>query len=119
MGLFTYSDILKLKSHPNAVKDEFGRLLIGAGVGITKDFLERVYALQQVGADVIALDSAHGHSKGVIAALKEIKKNFKNSNVIAGNVGTAAGAKALDLRIRFNPCQSQKIRCWRQNARGH
>src|SRR5258705_1735617 len=94
-GLFTYSDILKLKSHPNAVKDEFGRLLIGAGVGITKDFLERVYALQQVGADVIALESGHGHSKGVIAALKEIKKNFKNSNVIAGNVGTAAGAKAL------------------------
>jgi IMP dehydrogenase len=94
-GLFTYSDILKLKSHPNAVKDAFGRLLIGAGVGITKDLLERVYALQQVGADVIALDSAHGHSKGVIAALKEIKKNFKNSNVIAGNVGTAAGAKAL------------------------
>ena len=94
-GLFTYSDILKLKSHPNAVKDSFGRLLIGAGVGITKDVLDRVYALQQVGADVIALDSAHGHSKGVIAALKEVKKNFKNINVIAGNVGTAAGAKAL------------------------
>jgi IMP dehydrogenase len=94
-GLFTYSDILKLKSHPNAVKDSFGRLLVGAGVGITKDVLDRVYALQQVGADVIALDSAHGHSKGVINALKEVKKNFKKMNVIAGNVGTAAGAKAL------------------------
>jgi IMP dehydrogenase len=94
-GLFTYSDILKLKSHPNAVKDSFGRLLVGAGVGITKDVLDRVYALQQVGADVIALDSAHGHSKGVINALKEVKKNFKKINVIAGNVGTAAGAKAL------------------------
>jgi IMP dehydrogenase len=94
-GLFTYSDILKLKSHPNAVKDEFGRLLVGAGVGITNDILERVYALQQVGADVISLDSAHGHSKGVIKALKDVKKNFKNLNVIAGNVGTAAGAKAL------------------------
>ncbi len=94
-GLFTYSDILKLKSHPNAVKDSFGRLLVGAGVGITKDLLDRVAALQQVGADVIALDSAHGHSKGVIAALKDVKKNFKNINVIAGNVGTAAGAKAL------------------------
>ena len=94
-GLFTYSDILKLKSHPNAVKDAFGRLLIGAGVGITKDLLDRVYALQQVGVDVIALDSAHGHSKGVISALKEVKKKFKNINVIAGNVGTAAGAKAL------------------------
>jgi IMP dehydrogenase len=94
-GLFTYSDILKLKSHPNAVKDAFGRLVVGAGVGITKDLLDRVAALQTVGADVIALDSAHGHSKGVIAALKEVKKNFKNINVIAGNVGTAAGAKAL------------------------
>jgi IMP dehydrogenase len=94
-GLFTYSDILKLKSHPNAVKDGFGRLLVGAGVGITKDLLDRVAALQTVGVDVIALDSAHGHSKGVITALKEVKKNFKNINVIAGNVGTAAGAKAL------------------------
>ncbi len=94
-GLFTYSDILKLKSHPNAVKDSFGRLLVGAGVGITKDFLDRVAALQHVGVDVIALDSAHGHSKGVIDALKEVKKNFKKINVIAGNVGTAAGAKAL------------------------
>jgi IMP dehydrogenase len=94
-GLFTYSDILKLKSHPNAVKDAFGRLVVGAGVGITKDLLDRVSALQQVGADVIALDSAHGHSKGVIESLKKIKKNFKSMNVIAGNVGTAAGAQAL------------------------
>jgi IMP dehydrogenase len=95
IGLFTYSDILKLKSHPNAVKDSFGRLLVGAGVGITKDVLDRVDALQNVGVDVIALDSAHGHSKGVISALKEIKKNFKKINVIAGNVGTGEGAKAL------------------------
>lgn len=94
-GLFTYSDILKLKSHPNAVKDSFGRLLVGAGVGITKDMLDRVAALVAVGVDVIGLDSAHGHSKGVIDALKSVKKNFKNINVIAGNVGTAAGAKAL------------------------
>ena len=94
-GLFTYSDILKLKSHPNAVKDQFGRWVVGAGVGLTKDLLDRVAALQTVGADVIALDSAHGHSKGVIAALKDVKKNFKNINAIAGNVGTAAGAKAL------------------------
>jgi IMP dehydrogenase len=94
-GLFTYSDILKLKSYPNAVKDQFGRLLVGAGVGITSDLKDRVAALQQVGVDVIALDSAHGHSKGVIAALKDVKKNFKKINVIAGNVGTAEGAKAL------------------------
>lgn len=94
-GLFTYSDILKLKSHPNAVKDSFGRLLVGAGVGITKDLLDRVAALQNVGVDIIALDSAHGHSKGVITALKSVKKNFKSMEVIAGNIGTAAGAKAL------------------------
>jgi IMP dehydrogenase len=84
-----------LKSFPNAVKDAYGRLLVGAGVGITKDMLDRVAALQHVGVDVIALDSAHGHSRGVIEALKDVKKNFKKLNVIAGNVGTAAGAKAL------------------------
>ena len=95
IGLLTYRDILQLKSFPNAVKDSFGRLLVGAGVGITRDLMDRVSALQQVGVDVIALDSAHGHSKGVIAALKEVKKNFKKINVIAGNVGTAAGAAAL------------------------
>ncbi|MFM2138941.1 MAG: hypothetical protein RJA57_1248 [Bacteroidota bacterium] len=94
-GLFTFSDILKLKSHPNAVKDGFGRLLVGAGVGITNDLLDRVHALQQVGVDVVALDSAHGHSRGVINALKSVKKNFKNLRVIAGNVGTAEGAKSL------------------------
>ncbi len=95
IGLLTYRDILQLKSFPNAVKDSFGRLLVGAGVGITRDLMDRVAALQQVGVDVIALDSAHGHSKGVISALKDVKKNFKKINVIAGNVGTAAGAKAL------------------------
>jgi IMP dehydrogenase len=95
IGLLTYRDILQLKSFPNAVKDSFGRLLVGAGVGITLDLMDRVYALQQVGVDIIALDSAHGHSKGVIQALKNVKKNFKKINVIAGNVGTAAGAKAL------------------------
>ena len=95
IGLVTYSDILKLRSHPLAVKDQFGRLLVGAGVGITSDTLDRVAALQQVGVDVICLDSAHGHSKGVIETLKKVKKNFRGLEVIAGNVGTAAGAKAL------------------------
>src|SRR6187399_758914 len=75
----------KLKGHPNAVKDSFGRLLVGAGVGITRDMLDRVAALQNVGVDIIGLDSAHGHSKGVINALKDVKKNFKKINVIAGN----------------------------------
>ncbi len=95
IGLITYRDILQAYSFPNAIKDQYGRLLVGAGVGITKDVLDRVSALQHVGVDVIALDSAHGHSKGVIEALKLVKKNFKGLNVIAGNIGTAAGAKAL------------------------
>lgn len=95
IGLVTFSDILKLKSHPNAVKDAFGRLLVGAGVGITKDTIQRVDALYRVGVDVICLDSAHGHTKGVIDTLKAIKKKYKNLQVIAGNVGTAVGAKAL------------------------
>jgi IMP dehydrogenase len=94
-GLFTYSDIIKLKSHPNAVKDISGRLLVGAGIGITKDSLQRVEALYSFGVDVICLDSAHGHTKGVIDTLKTIKKSFKKLQVIAGNVGTGAGAKAL------------------------
>jgi IMP dehydrogenase len=95
IGLITYRDILQFYSFPNALKDEFGRLMVGAGVGITKDFLDRVAALQHVGVDVIALDSAHGHSKGVLNALKDVKKNFKKMNVIAGNIATAAGARAL------------------------
>jgi IMP dehydrogenase len=95
IGLITYRDILQLYSHPNAVKDKFGRLLVGAGVGITKDILDRVDALQNLGVDIVALDSAHGHSKGVINELKNVKKNFKKINLIAGNVGTGAGAKAL------------------------
>ena len=95
IGLVTFSDILKLKSHPRAVKDSFGRLLVGAGVGITTDILERVAALYKAGVDLVCLDSAHGHTLGVITALKEIKKNFKGLQVIAGNVATAAGAKAL------------------------
>ena len=94
-GLITYRDILQVHNHPFAAKDSFGRLFTGAGVGITKDIYQRVEALQQVGVDVICLDSAHGHTKGVIQALKKIKATFKNIQVIAGNVGTAAGANAL------------------------
>ncbi|MFT3933408.1 MAG: IMP dehydrogenase [Chitinophagaceae bacterium] len=95
VGLITYRDMLQLSSYPNAVKDGFGRLLVGAALGITSDMLTRAAALQQIGVDVVCLDSAHGHSKGVIDALKNVKKNFKKLQVIAGNVGTAAGAKAL------------------------
>ncbi len=94
-GLITYRDILQLQSHPNAVKDAYGRLLVGAALGITSDMLDRAAALQQVGVDIVTLDSAHGHSKGVMDALKLLKKNFKKLQVIAGNVGTASGALAL------------------------
>lgn len=95
IGLITYRDILQLQSHPNAVKDAYGRLLVGAALGITQDLFERADALMQVGVDIVTLDSAHGHSKGVIDALKSLKKNFKSLQVIAGNVGTAEGALAL------------------------
>jgi IMP dehydrogenase len=97
IGLVTFSDILKLKSHPHAIKDSFGRLLVGAGVGITSDTLDRVASLHQAGVDVICLDSAHGHTKGVMDTLKKIKKSFKGIQVIAGNVGTGEGALALAL----------------------
>ncbi|HVS95837.1 MAG TPA: IMP dehydrogenase, partial [Puia sp.] len=95
IGLITYRDILQLSSYPNAVKDGYGRLLVGAALGITKDLLERAGALQQIGVDIVTLDSAHGHHIGVINALKSLKKTYKNLQVIAGNIGTASGAKAL------------------------
>lgn len=95
MGLITFRDILHLKSHPNAAKDSMGRLLVGAAVGITSDTLQRVEALMAAGVDVITLDSAHGHSKGVIDMVRLVKRSFKKLPVIAGNVATAAGAKAL------------------------
>ena len=95
IGLITFRDILQLRNFPNAGKDGFGRLQVGAALGITKDLLDRASALQQVGVDIVSLDSAHGHSKGVIDALKTLKKSFKTLQVIAGNVATAAGAKAL------------------------
>ncbi|MEY3153471.1 MAG: dehydrogenase [Bacteroidota bacterium] len=95
IGLITYRDILQLQSFPNAAKDEFGRLRVGAALGITKDMLERTAALQQIGVDLVCLDSAHGHTKGVIDSLKLIRKNFKQIRIVAGNVATASGAKAL------------------------
>lgn len=95
IGLVTYRDIIQLINNPNAVKDGFGRLLVGAALGITRDLQDRAYALQQVGVDIVSLDSAHGHSKGVIDSLKALKKSFKSLQVIAGNIATAEGAKAL------------------------
>ncbi|WP_149240571.1 IMP dehydrogenase [Dyadobacter sp. 32] len=94
-GLITYKDILKRKSHPNACKDEYGRLRVGAAVGVTADLLKRVEALVKAGVDVISLDTAHGHSKGVIDALKSVKASFPKLDVIAGNVATGEAARAL------------------------
>ncbi|MCW3078814.1 IMP dehydrogenase [Segetibacter sp.] len=95
VGLITYRDILQLRNFPNAGKDTYGRLMVGAALGITRDMLDRASALQHLSVDIVTLDSAHGHSKGVIDALKDLKKNFKDLQVIAGNVGTAEGAIAL------------------------
>jgi IMP dehydrogenase len=95
IGLITYRDILQLTSYPNAVKDSYGRLMVGAALGITKDILDRASALSQIGVDIVTLDSAHGHHIGVIDALRSLKRSFKDLQVIAGNIGTAAGAAAL------------------------
>lgn len=95
IGLITFRDIIHLKSHPNSAKDSMGRLLTGAAVGITADTLERVEALKQAGVDVITLDSAHGHSKGVLEMVKKVKATFKELPLIAGNIATAAGAIAM------------------------
>ncbi|HEY0059465.1 MAG TPA: IMP dehydrogenase [Flavisolibacter sp.] len=95
IGLITYRDILKVTSYPVAAKDHRGRLLVGAAIGVTNDLLDRVAALQSVGVDVLCLDSAHGHSRGIIESVKSVKKNFKGLNIIAGNIATSAGAEAL------------------------
>ena len=95
MGLVTFRDIVQSKSHPNAAKDATGRLLVGAAVGITADVLERVEALVAASVDLITLDSAHGHSKGVMETIKKVKAAFGELPIVAGNIATAAGAKAL------------------------
>ncbi|MGI4020595.1 MAG: IMP dehydrogenase [Janthinobacterium lividum] len=94
-GLITFKDIQKFKNFPAACKDEHGRLRVGAAVGVTADTLDRVDALVKAGVDVITIDTAHGHSKGVIDRLKEVKAKYPNLQVIVGNVATGEGAKAL------------------------
>ncbi|MFT7297811.1 MAG: IMP dehydrogenase [Sphingobacteriales bacterium] len=95
MGLITFRDLEKIKNYPNACKDGFGRLRVGAAVGVTHDTIERVEALVAVGVDVITIDTAHGHSKGVIETLKKVKATFPKLDVIVGNVATGAATKAL------------------------
>ncbi|HLT09087.1 MAG TPA: IMP dehydrogenase [Cyclobacteriaceae bacterium] len=94
-GLITYKDILKRKDKPNACKDEYGRLRVGAAVGVTADIVERVEALIAAGVDVVSIDTAHGHSKGVIDTCKRIKEQFPDLEVIVGNIATAEAAIAL------------------------
>lgn len=94
-GLITIKDIEKLKKYPNACKDELGRLRVGAAIGVGANRLEQAERLLKAGADVLFIDSAHGHSKNVIETIKEIKYHFPDCQLIAGNVATAEGAEAL------------------------
>jgi len=94
-GLITIKDIEKIQKHPNAAKDKLGRLLCGAAVGTGPDREARVAALLKAGADVIAIDTAHGHSRGVIEAVAATRATFKNAEIVAGNVATAEAAEAL------------------------
>jgi IMP dehydrogenase len=94
-GLITVKDILKSTEHPNACKDELGRLRVGAAVGVGEDAEERVECLVEAGADVIVVDTAHGHAQGVLDRVKWVKKNFPRTQVIGGNIATAEAAKAM------------------------
>lgn len=94
-GLITYKDILKNKDRPNACKDEYGRLRVGAAIGVTPDMNDRIRALVQAGVDLISIDTAHGHSKGVIDAAKSVKKDFPNVDLVVGNIATYEAALAL------------------------
>jgi IMP dehydrogenase len=95
VGLITYKDIIKIKARPNACKDELGRLRVAAGVGVTSDVLDRVSELVKNGVDAIVIDTAHGHSKGVIDTTKLVKKHFPDLQVVVGNIATAEAARAL------------------------
>ncbi len=95
IGLITYKDITKAKDRPNACKDHMGRLRVAAAVGVTKDTYDRIEALVKADVDAIVIDTAHGHSLGVIETLKKAKKKFSNLDIIVGNIATAEAALAL------------------------
>ncbi len=94
-GLITYKDLMKLEAYPNSSKDQRGRLRVGAGVGIAADTHDRVDALKAVDVDVIVVDTAHGHSEGVLRIIRELRKRYPDLEIIGGNVATGSGAKAL------------------------
>lgn len=95
VGLITYKDIIKLKQRPNACKDKLGRLRVAAAIGIAADSMERARALVDAGVDALVVDTAHGHTKGVITMVREVKKTFPQVDVVAGNIATAEAAIAL------------------------
>ncbi len=94
-GLITYKDLMKVKDYPLSCKDSFGRLVVGGAVGVTHDILDRVGALVNVDVDVVCIDTAHGHSQGVLDAVRTVKKQYPDLQVIGGNVATGPGALAL------------------------
>jgi len=95
IGLITYKDITKAKDRPNSCKDSKGRLRVAAAVGVTSDTFERMDALVKAGVDAVVIDTAHGHSKGVIETLKKAKKKYKDIDIVVGNIATADAAIAL------------------------
>jgi IMP dehydrogenase len=95
IGLITYRDIIKVKTHPNSCKDTYGRLRVAAAVGVTQDTMERVKALVDAGVDAIVIDTAHGHTKGVVDQLKLVKQQFPSLEVIVGNIATPEAALYL------------------------
>ena len=95
IGLITFRDIIKVKEHPNSCKYQYGRLRVAAAVGVTHDTIERVTALAKAGVDAIVIDTAHGHTVGVVAKLKEVKAKYPELDVVVGNIATAAAAKFL------------------------
>jgi len=118
-GLITVKDILKSSEHPLACKDELGRLRVGAAVGVGEGTEERVSLLVEAGVDVLVVDTAHGHSQGVLSRVQWVKKNYPQVEVIGGNIATAAAAKALvdhgadGVKVGIGPVPSALRAWWR------
>jgi len=95
IGLITYRDIIKVKEHPNSCKDAYGRLRVAAAIGVTKDSMDRAAALVHAGVDALIIDTAHGHTQGVVDVLKQVKTQLPTVDVVVGNIASAAAAKFL------------------------
>ena len=114
VGLVTYKDITKAKDKPLACKDAFGRLRVAAGVGVTADSMQRVDALVEAGVDAIVIDTAHGHSRGVIGVLKAIKEKYPEKDVVVGNIATGEAARYLvdngadGVKVGIGPARSAR-----------